>query len=174
MTDEIRTWLERAVRIARARVPIHVIATADLRQIAELATWRALQSYDARNSGGVPFGGYAWRSVWGAMMMACRRRAYMEAHFDELKPNDRCADARAEHDEGIDRRRVTRILLEALSEMPSDQRRIVAEVVMPGIPLAHWCARNRIPFARAKRIKDAALAALKLELQRHQIYSLPF
>jgi DNA-directed RNA polymerase specialized sigma subunit len=46
----------------------------DLEQEAVIAHWRCVEAFDA--SKGVPYRGYAYFTVRGAVLMSCRRKHY--------------------------------------------------------------------------------------------------
>lgn len=62
------------------------IAAEDLIQEAHKELWRQIGRWD--RSRGVPFRGFAFRGVLGAVRMACRRRRWIEAtRFESLSPS---------------------------------------------------------------------------------------
>ena len=73
----------------------------DLEQIARIAHWRCCESYDATPApgflSGVPYRGYAYKPIHGAVLMACRRRNYREATHEELR--DRHIDQKGRPDD---------------------------------------------------------------------------
>src|ERR1700733_13710312 len=59
----------------------------DLQQIAVIEHWRRVDLYDGAS--GVPYRAYAYLAIRGAVLMACRRKAYREATHDELPEEKR-------------------------------------------------------------------------------------
>jgi RNA polymerase sigma factor (sigma-70 family) len=80
--DEHADWAAAIARNVARRVPASIYPE-DLVQEAHRAVWRQLGRWDPAR--GVPFRGFAFRAVLGAVRMACRRRRWTEAtKFDSL------------------------------------------------------------------------------------------
>ena len=87
--EEHKEWAASVGRKIHRKLPPS-FAVDDLEQKAVIAHWHCVEAFDA--SKGVPYHGYAYLTVRGAVLMSCRRKAYREAthqplEFDE--PNGR-------------------------------------------------------------------------------------
>jgi RNA polymerase sigma factor (sigma-70 family) len=85
--EEHSEWAAKIARNVARRVP-PTIPAEDLIQEAHKELWRQVGLWDVDR--GVPFRGFAFRAVLGAVRMACRRRRWTEAtRFDSLSAPDR-------------------------------------------------------------------------------------
>lgn len=79
------TWVKNLARKAVRLLPPS-FETDDLVQAGLIEHWKRTAMFDP--SKGVPYRAYAYLSVYGAMLMQCRRRAYRDATCDELEPHN--------------------------------------------------------------------------------------
>ena len=82
--------LEWAAKVARsvARKLPPSFDISDLEQEARLETWKRAQSYDPANTKGTPFQAYAYLAVRGAVLMACRRRAWKAGTAEAISKSE--------------------------------------------------------------------------------------
>ena len=75
-----------AIAIARnvARKLPPSFDVSDLEQEALIEHWKRAQLYDQQNIRGTPYQAYAYLAVRGAVLMACRRRAWKEATAEQI------------------------------------------------------------------------------------------
>lgn len=139
--EEHLDWAERLARAGRRKLPPS-FDVADLQQEARLELWRQVQRFDA--SLGVPFRGFAYFAVRGAVLMACRRKQYREATHEELKATSHHVDKHLRPDELLIAReewrnrlgpklyRKRRKVLAALQRIPAEAAHLVRMVYLEG------------------------------------------
>jgi len=115
----------------------------DLKQIARIEHWRRSQLYNPTGPhAGIPYPGYAYTAVYGAVMMACRRRHWKEATAEELSPIAICSkpspeDALVHREEQRrsdrrERRRLQRVR-DALRRLPAADAYLLRRVYLEGV-----------------------------------------
>lgn len=77
-------WAEGIARNVARKLPSG-FDVKDLEQEARIEHWKRCQTYDG--STGVPYQGYAFMAVRGAVLMICRRRNWDEAMHGEVSDN---------------------------------------------------------------------------------------
>lgn len=87
LVEENMGWAATIARNVSRNLPPS-FDISDLEQEAYIALWRVAEKFDV--SRGVPFRGYAYMAVRGAVLMACRRRSYTAATSDELEGDYAC------------------------------------------------------------------------------------
>jgi RNA polymerase sigma factor (sigma-70 family) len=133
--------MPRAAMIARnvARKLPPSFDIADLEQEAFIALWHQAEKFD--ESKGVPFRGYAFMAVRGAVLMACRRRSYRDATADELAPD--YVDSRPSIEQELLDRRERKIrgardskrrrrTLELMDKLPHFEQFLIKRVYLDG------------------------------------------
>lgn len=168
--SEHYAWADSIARSVRSRLPPS-FPLDDLKQEARIAHWKCCEAYDA--SRGIPYRAYAYTTIYGAVLMTCRRKNYREATHEELNGHQHI-DARPAPDEALveDRerklgdRRLNRQLAQVskLIEMlaPADAF-LVRRVYLEGAEVPQMAELWGVSEERMNRKVKAAVLRLKRE-----------
>jgi RNA polymerase sigma factor (sigma-70 family) len=141
----------------------------DALQVGQLALWRATERFDA--SRGIPFRGFAWQGVVGAIRtwLAAEHRAsgvVDEPESITARPSERHVlaapevdDVEAELLDGITARRSRA----ALAKLPAPQRRVAEATLLRGRALVAYARRAGLPRTTCQWRLSAALSTLRIQ-----------
>lgn len=146
-------WADQIARSVHSKLPPS-FDVDDIKNRCWLGLAEACVKYEAGK--GVPFGAFAFRYVSGAAYMAVRRREYTERTHAELpatldvptpEPDDRLAR-----------------VMEALGRLPLQDRLLIVDHYLLGVPMEKCAKARRWPVARCQARIETVIAALRREV----------
>lgn len=152
----------------------------EIRQVAQVETWRKALAFDPKRftvaPAGDPFQLYAYPAVYGACLMIGYRGAAGRARtrdggfveFSPIEAADRsaiCGD-QASVDSAIDRHQRHALIVEILHELPKRERHLIAEHYLAGVPLTAIAESLHTSPASVSRIHASALGMLRNAVAR--------
>lgn len=171
--EQHQAWAASVARSVRRKLPPS-FDIEDLVQEALIEHWKQVQRFDP--SWRVPYQGFAWRAVHGAVVMACRRRQYRDATHEELTGQH--VDQRPGPDKVLldreERRNVTgpresRQLAkvgDAMSRLASAEAYLVRRVFLENADVEALAATWGVKPEHLRRRLAAAVRVLKVEVHQ--------
>lgn len=164
----------------------------DLIAIGNVALLTAAERYDQTRP--TPFQTFARFIIRGAMLDSCRRKNYIEntrpsiedsnkqfrpveadEYFDLEKYGPEGARAlfrvatRPAPEDSIDRARMAKRISAAIARLPEEQQKVLAAAFHLDLSIQQIGIRFGIPRGRARKLRSDAIAAVRSELERHNL-----
>lgn len=169
LTQRQLDWAENIARhVVRSLPPSFDLA--DLVQDAHIAVWNKAQDYDT--SQGVPFEAYAYKAVRGAVLMAVRRRNWVEANHTALDDVPDASTAPTA-ELNIERRESAEELAWALQFIDPRQRQIITGQFLEGLSIDQLSERHHISPSLIFVLRRRGLARLRWALRLRGITAAP-
>jgi RNA polymerase sigma factor (sigma-70 family) len=164
MIDLTQSHLDWAAEIARMlhRSLPPAFAVEDLEQEARVAVWHCTRHYDPTR--GVPFAAYAFRRVKCRVLMAVRRRRWIEATAECAIAASLPAEA-VDPDESIAQEQQRGQLVRGLGGLPAAERCVLACVFLMGVPMQLLAVRMEVSLSTAYTIRTRGLTLMRAQLE---------